>query len=325
MKKKTVVLLIAAAGIIVIHFAFFTFRPYSEAKTLEIPSGWSARRIAQMLREQKIIDSKFYFEFVSFVSGTSSRLKAGVYDFLPGRNIWQVVLLLRSGRVKLFHLTVPDGLTAAETAGVIQKVYAADREKFIKLISDAQFAKTLNVPADSLEGYLYPDTYYFPAGTTEEKIIEMMVKRFFEVNGPLLRNSKGRSGQQVVILASIIEKEAGDAKEKRIISGIFQKRLKKDMKLGSCATVLYTLNQKSPVRITQLYYKNLSVKSPYNTYIHHGLPPGPICSPGRDSIDAVINQVDTRYLYFVSRHDGTHEFTATLEEHLKAKEKWGQP
>jgi UPF0755 protein len=223
-------------------------------------------------------------------------------------------------------VTVPEGFTLKQIAGVMARRLGTDSIRFVKLAHDTDFIKRLSTkygfpPPPSLEGYLFPDSYKFSYFEDESSIIERMVKQLMEViedNGIFYElRRKGLELHTVLTLASIVEREAAVDSERPVIAAVFWNRLKRGIPLESCATVEYAL----PRHKTRLTYADLKIQSPYNTYIHPGLPPGPICSPGLKSIEAVVNPADVPYLYFVSRGDGTHLFATSYKEHIKNKAK----
>ncbi|MBI4652416.1 endolytic transglycosylase MltG, partial [Candidatus Desantisbacteria bacterium] len=222
---------------------------------------------------------------------------------------------MKNGEFKKHKITIPEGYTAIEIAEFLQQKKLADKDKFLKLINDEKILRKYRIEANSLEGYLFPDTYLFFKGITEEKIIINMLNRFFTIfNADYEKKTReaGLTRHEVIILASIVEKEAIKDNERAIIAAVFLNRLKKHMRLESCATVQYALKKHKD----RLWEEDLKVESPYNTYLYHGLPKGPISSPGKASILAVLYPDNVKYLYFVSRNDGTHEFSNTFREHV---------
>lgn len=323
-RNKKIIIFCGAVLVLIISFLYLAFKPFSENRTVFISPGVSARGVISQLAEEHVVKSKWVFTLLCYMTGSAGHLKAGEYDFTAGANAWQVLNILRHNRVKLYHLTVAEGLCVEDIADILGRDSMADKEKFLQAAKTEVIIEKYHLPSTGAEGFLWPETYFLPRGITEEKIIEMMLNKFGQTRRGLTISGieKGLNIRQLVTLASIVEKEAQDFEEKRIIAGIFLKRLKQNMKLGSCATVLYVLNQGRPMKIHRLYERNLMINSPYNTYRYAGLPPGPICSPGRSSFDAVLNPQDTPYLYFVSMGNGKHEFTSTMEDHLKAKAEW---
>jgi len=226
----------------------------------------------------------------------------------------EVVRRLEQGRGLVHQVTIPEGLAARQIAQLLAERGLVDQDRFLSLLRDRALLEGHGVEGDSLEGYLFPDTYRLVKGQAEDTIIQRMVRRFHEVFGPdeQARGARlGMSVRDVVTMASLIEREAKVPRERPLISAVFHNRLRVRMPLQSDPTVLYALSRFSG-RLTKA---NLQAPSPYNTYVNHGLPPGPIANPGRASITAALYPAATRYLYFVSKNDGTHAFSKTLREH----------
>ncbi len=229
-----------------------------------------------------------------------------------------ILVMLIKGRVIEYPFTVPEGLNIYEVADLLAEKGFVDRDEFLRLAKDKDFLASLDIEAPTLEGYLFPDTYRANRSMHEPQIITLMVKRFFEVFDEEKEKvtTKGTlTDYEVVILASVIEKETGAAVERPLVSAVFSNRLKKEMKLDSCATVIYGIWDRFDGNLTE---RDLTTWTPYNTYLNPGLPPGPICNPGRESIAAALSPADVDYLYFVSKNDGTSYFSSTLSEHNRA-------
>ncbi|MBN2126167.1 MAG: endolytic transglycosylase MltG, partial [Deltaproteobacteria bacterium] len=217
-------------------------------------------------------------------------------------------------------VTIPEGLTASQIGALLEEKGLADKGGFLDLIRDPRLIKDYGLRGDSLEGYLYPDTYHFARGIPVQRIIDTMVKRFHELVDPLQDRARqvGMELEEVISLASIVEKETGLARERPLIASVFLNRLKRGMRLESDPTVIYGLKDFDG----NLTREDLRHNTPYNTYTRRGLPPGPIANPGLDSIRAVLSPAETNYLYFVSKNDGSHHFSATLAEHNRAVVKY---
>ena len=306
-------------------FVFYLFFPVSGIKrvTVNIPQGVDSLEIAKILSDQGIIKSKFLFVFLCRLLSWGKDLKAGVYEF-DSPSVVGVLSKIRRGEVRLFRVTLPEGLPKWKVAEILHTKLMLDKDKFLSLIEDAAFfqeAVSFSLPKSTLEGYLYPDTYYFTWGENPQRVIRKFLSCFEEVVLPLYQKSsfsRDYSLQEIITLASIVEKEARFSSEKAVIAAVFFNRLRRGMKLRACPTVKYALgNFGVPLRKNEL-----NTVSSYNTYLHYGLPPGPICSPGKDSIAAVLNPAEVGYLYFVARGDGTHQFSNTYKQHLKAIEKY---
>ncbi len=273
-----------------------------------------ALTIARALKDAGVIRSRFAFLAVAVARGRHRHLLAGEYEFAPGLALIEIVRRLEQGRGLVHEVTIPEGYAAQQIAQLLTDSGFVDRNRFMSLLEDLQTLKQYGVEGGSLEGYLFPDTYRLVKGMSEEAIIRRMVQRFQEVFGP---EEQARAKElemsipEVVTMASLIEREARVPEERPLISAVFHNRLRRGMPLQSDPTVLYALSRFSG-RLTK---SNLQAPSPYNTYVHEGLPPGPIANPGRASLLAALYPASSRYLYFVSKNDGTHAFSNTLREH----------
>lgn len=278
----------------------------------EVRSGESTSRIAERLDSLSIISHPGVFTFKAKLRGLDRTLKQGIYRFHKGMSEDSVLLVLASGRIATITVTIPEGLTLNEIALKLSKAGVVNQDTFLKLAKDKRLLSEFNVPFQSFEGVLFPDTYNFPVGIEPADVLRLMVHRFFEIAEPLMR---GTRIDTLVIVASIVEKEAYLEEERPVIASVFLNRLRTGMKLESCATVEYAL----PEHKERLTYGDLRVNSPYNTYQIIGLPPGPICSPGKASLEAVAHPKNTKYLFFVSKGDGSHYFSETAREHERMK------
>ncbi len=288
------------------------------ARTIHIPQGASARWIGQLLERENLIHNAHVFAWTVRLKGLGHQLKAGTYQLDGTGTIAAIAQSLLKAPIQTQPATIPEGLNRHQIAGHLQAAGVADSARFIAATEDPQLIRQLGVAASTLEGYLFPETYFFDLNTDERTIVSLMVDQFHRVFADSLRqrlNELGLSLHQAVTLASIVEREAVAVEEQPIISGVFQRRLKLNRRLESCATVNYALGTNKK----RLTYADLEVDSPFNTYRHHGLPPGPISSPGRTALLAVLYSAETEYLYFVARGDGTHIFSRTNKEHERAK------
>jgi UPF0755 protein len=225
---------------------------------------------------------------------------------------------LISGKTLVFYFTVPEGYSIFEMADLFHQWGMMSREDFLATVRDKAFLKELDVDADSLEGYLFPDTYFLRASEKGDgkKFIQRMVNRFQKMYGAHVRPTAEKFGwqtNQVVTLASLIEKEARES-EHALVSAVFHNRLRKGMRLQCDPTVIYGIKPMGS-KITRA---DLDRKHPYNTYQNQGLPPGPIASPGKASLIAAVKPADVDYLYFVAKNDGTHQFSKSLKEHNRS-------
>src|SRR3989339_190656 len=293
------------------------FRPGSPEQTLTILPGQSLKAIAEHLENQSIISNKFYFSIYTKIKKAGKKLQAGEYVLSGSKSPEEILDILVSGRVKLYRVTLPEGVTIKEIAGLIQKEGLCDSEKFTALCQNPALIKKLEIQALSLEGYLFPDTYFFSRQNTCEDIIIAMAGRFkavFTEARQKRAKEMGFSIHEILTLASIIEKETGAAAERPLISSVFHNRLKKNMRLESDPTVIYGIEDFDG----NIKKTHLQTRTEYNTYQITGLPPGPIASPGALSLEAALYPAESRYLFFVSKNDTTHYFSETFEEHKKA-------
>lgn len=281
-----------------------------------VEKGLSLSQVAEKLSRKGLIRGKPIFLAWARAMGYSERIKSGEYRLNPRMSPLEVLNKLTKGQVITHSVTIPEGYTVAQIATLLDKEGLVDKEEFISLTRDPEVLERYGIQGPSLEGYLYPDTYRFATGLPPSLILDAMISRFKEVIAPM----KGQIEQlnmtleEVVTLASIVEKETGCARERPIIASVFLNRLEREMRLESDPTVIYGMADFDG----NLKRKDLSNKTPYNTYQISGLPPGPIANPGIDAIRAVVNPADTDYLYFVSRNDGTHYFSESLSEHNRA-------
>jgi peptidoglycan lytic transglycosylase G len=301
----------------VLFFPASVTRNYQTREVL-IPHGASVETIAGILKADGLLQSPSLFILAARVLGYDRNLKAGRYSIPVGASIYRILHQLSSGMGKQDMVTIPEGLRSDEIARILFAQAKIDPVRFLALARDSSFAASLGVPADRLEGYLYPDTYPFYPLLTPEEVARVMVGRALRVLQEEMALSGARSEfspHELMTLASIVEAEAAMPSERPRIAAVFLNRLKKGMMLQSDPTVLYALG----IWRGRTYYSDLNVKSPYNTYRNRGLPPGPICSPGRAAIHAVLFPVqDSTEYYFVARGDGTHIFSRTWEDHLRA-------
>lgn len=288
---------------------------------VSIPKGSSVVTIKDILARANIINDDVRFLLLARFSGYASKLQAG--EFLLPTNTMPLEILetLSKARPVEYSVTIPEGLTAVEIAEIFALDGWCEPTRFIELVHDPEFIKQVGFEGvNSLEGYLFPDTYAFTKqGGGAANILQLMVNKFKRVWAKL-RNEFGEDIDQrkTVILASIVEKETGVASERGQIAGVFLNRLRVGMRLQSDPTVTYGI----PDFTGKITKKHLRTPSPYNTYTLKGLPIGPICNPGRGALRAVLSPYETEFFYFVSKNDGTHQFSVTLSEHNRAVRKY---
>ncbi len=281
----------------------------------EIQYGTPLRNIGALLQHQGIIRSQTIFEIYTRFEPQDRVLKAGRYRVGPGMSLPQVIEELRKGTPFQSRVTVPEGFTVQEIVNLLSSKGLVNRKRFLKELDNRQLFQEIlgNLPLNNkMEGYLFPDTYYFEIGN-ETAIITTMLRRFKQVFVKYFPEIPLEKSSDLVILASLVEKEAKKATERPIIAGVFQNRLQKGFPLQSCATVEYALG----VHKEHLSLQDIAIQSPYNTYLHQGMPPGPIANPGLASLQAAATPAKVTYMYFVAQPDGTHSFSNTFEQHLK--------
>ena len=289
----------------------------SSSRVVEVPAHKGAVEVAEILDEAGVIQSRVGFVLLALARGSFRSLKAGEYQIPQGSNTVRVLEQIAGGQVLQHMVVFQEGSTLAELARQLQAERLASAGDVLRVGKDLVFLKTLDISADSVEGYLFPDTYQFVKGMTPEEILARMVARMREkISGDLLSEARdrGMSLHQLLTLASIIEKEAVESSEMPFISAVFWNRIKKDMPLQADPTVQYAVG-KDRKRLTR---EDLQVDSPYNTYRRQGLPPGPIASPGRAAIQAAVRPARVNYLYFVALDDRFHTFSSTLADHNAA-------
>ncbi|OGQ59305.1 MAG: hypothetical protein A3J24_00405 [Deltaproteobacteria bacterium RIFCSPLOWO2_02_FULL_53_8] len=249
--------------------------------------------------------------------GKVRSIKAGEYEFNGSMNLIEILDVLVSGKVRQHPVVIPEGYNIFEVAAKLKEAGLVDDGEFIKRATDTVFVSSFGLEGATFEGYLFPDTYMLEKGMSADEIIGKMAQRFKAVYFPKLdeiARASGVSMLRCITLASIIEKETGNAGERGLISSVFHNRLKARIRLQSDPTVIYAIAGFDG----NLRRRDLLRKNPYNTYVNYGLPPGPIANPGRESMMAALRPVDGGYLYFVSKNDGTHYFSKTLREHNNA-------
>ena len=293
-----------------------TGSPGSGEVVVTIAKGTGVRGIGALLADQGVLKNDIRYLCLVALSGQRTKLKAGEYSIPLGLTPPQVLELLASGRTLRHQVTIPEGLTAVQIAALFAKGDWVQPERFLALVEDAAFIRRLGVEALSLEGYLFPETYTLVRSEANESaIIGMMVQRFQQVWQTLkVPGHLDLNRHQLVTLASIVEKETGAPAERSLIARVFYNRLARKMRLQSDPTVIYGI----PDFNGNLTRADLRRETPFNTYVIAGLPPGPICNPGRAALEAVLYPADSDALYFVSKNDGTHIFSTNLADHNRA-------
>lgn len=319
MRKKLLIILLPGVIAFLLFYYMIFVQGLKKDVVIDIETGTGLSAIASQLKSRKVIKSENLFLALTMLKGSYRDLKAGEYEFRKGESLNSIVNKIIEGRVRLRKITVPEGKNIYEISGILSRNSIADRSEFMSLATDSQVVQDItDTNSDSLEGYLYPDTYYFPKNAGPLKVINSMTDHFFRVFEEL-KSKEARtwlSDREVIILASMIEKETGYDSERDIISSVFHNRLRVGMKLDCDPTVIYGLLPDFDGNLTKRDLR--STDNPYNTYTRRGLPPGPIANPGRKSLEAALNPADTEYFYFVSKGDGSHKFSKTYNEHIKA-------
>ena len=290
-------------------------------KVVIINSGQAFKSFSEKLHNNGIIKDLYKFNLFARIKGYDKKVKAGEYILSPSMTPYKILQILAAGKVCLHKITIPEGYNIRQIASITAKAGLCAETEFISSATDSSFVHNEGIDAETFEGYLFPDTYYFQKDTTPEKIISAMVKRFRSVFTSTYKEQAKKlelSIHQIVTLASIIEKETGDPKERSVISSVFHNRLKKKMRLESDPTVIYGIKDFDG----NIKKRHLKTSTPYNTYQIPGLPPGPIANPGKKAIEAALFPADTDFLYFVSKKDNTHEFSTNIRDHNKAVRKY---
>ncbi len=320
--KLALVLAVIAAIVVVASIYWEIFRWKSRATAeLTIPKGSSLNAVAALLERGGVIRSPKIFIFYARLRGDAGKLAAGDYDFPAGMTIAEVLKKIVSGDVRRYQFTVIEGWNLDDIARMLAENESFGPHvaaQFSKLVHDTAFIESVGFGGImSLEGYLFPDTYVVFHPQDVQEVIGPMLKRFNEIYGDAFKlraKELGMTDHEVITLASIIEKETGKPEERPLISSVFHNRLKRGIVLASDPTVIYGIADFDG----NLRRSDLERPGPYNTYINPGLPPGPIANPGLASIEAALYPVATDYLYFVSKNDGSHHFSATVGEHSRA-------
>ena len=330
--KKLLFALCLLVLISALSAAYTLYRPYDTDNpkeiTFEIPSGSTTKDIAEILKDSQLVRSGNLFMLLVKRSGNENNIKAGRYTLSQDMDYDQIIseLVRGSSFVEFSRVTIPEGYELRQITELLVSKGLVEKEEFEKALDpslyDYSFLET--VDSDTLEGYLFPDTYDIPYSYGPQKIIEIFLDRFDEIFNETYRQRLSETGfsmNELVTMASIIERETKYPPERKTVSGVFHNRLDINMRLESCATVQYALGE----RKESLTYEDTSISSPYNTYRMKGLPPGPIASPGEESLVAALYPESNEYLFFYAipgDEKGRHVFSKTYEEHLKAQLKY---
>jgi UPF0755 protein len=291
----------------------------TEPARVEVVSGTSVRALGARLEEARVIRSARLFEAWLRASGNAGSIQAGTYDFPAGIALPGVIEMVVGGRTLLAPVTIPEGLRLEQQAGVAARQLGIDSAAFVALATDSLFADSLGVAAPTLEGYLFPETYLVDPEIDARGLVRLMVAEFQRTFGEEWRERAlelGRSVGEIVTLASIVEEEARVTEERPVIAGVYWNRLRIGMKLEADPTVQYALG----AHRQRVLYRDLEIDSPYNTYLYPGLPPGPIASPGRASLEATLYPDSVPWLFFFATGEGgRHTFSRTFAEHNRKR------
>jgi UPF0755 protein len=291
---------------------------------VDIPSGAGSQAIGRALVGAGVVRDDWTFRLALHLTGTGRQLKAGEYRFAGPMSAKDVARKLARGEVFLRPVTFREGLTVREMSRLFESRGLGTAESFQQAAADTSAIRELDPAAPDLEGYLFPETYNLPRNASASTLVSQMTGRFLTVFDDAMRReaeAQGLTVRQVVTLASLVEKETAKPEERPIVAAVYRNRLRIGMGLQCDPTVIYAL-EKAGLYTGNLTRKDLQFDSPYNTYKYAGLPPGPIASPGRASLEAALKPAQVDYLYFVSRNDGSHVFATTLTEHNRNVREW---
>ncbi len=322
--------LITVAILLFLFITWFSLEFYRPLKmqpntiVFEVQKGQTAKEIAHNLKNNGIIKKTWPILLGYRIFFSAQSLKAGEYVLKIPISPKNVLHVLSEGAVYLHTITIPEGLIYEEIADLLDSEGFATEQEFLEQVQDTSLVVSLDREATNLEGYLFPETYHFAKGTSAKEIVAAMVSQFMNVfTQEWMDRSKelGFSIRDIVILASLIEEETSLQEEKMLVSAVFHNRLNIGMKLDCDPTIIYVLKREGNFK-DRLRTKDLKLDSPFNTYLYPGLPPGPIANPGRDSLEAALYPADVKFLYFVSKNDGSHHFSQTFREHQNAVNKY---
>ena len=284
---------------------------------VDIPTGSSFLKVTEILNQSGLIKSRLFFYSLAIMKNARSHIRAGEYEFNTSLTPSALIDKLLHGEIKIHQVTIREDLSLREIAAILDREKLINKDDFFELASDKDFLESLNIKADSVEGYLFPETYNLDRSMSTRQIMKIMVNQFWKKVTPEMIKRAGDlrfNLHQLVTFASMIGKESGNDAEKPMISAVFHNRLKKKMRLQSDPTAVYDLENFNG----KVLRSHLKRNSPYNTYIIKGLPPGPIANPGVTSLKAVLYPASVKHLYFVSKKDGTHYFSTSFDEHIQA-------
>ncbi len=317
--------LIGLFGGAFLYVVYWPFQPDKDAKDVDILVRWGAtysQVASQMINKHVIRDSSQFLFTVRFLKKENA-LRAGKFTLKQGMSHANALYALTEGPQSFFKITFPEGYPTTKYASIVTDSLNVDSSRIMHLVTDSTFIRKLGLETKSLEGYVYPETYHFTYGVSESQILRTAVDQFKKITSDSLWQEAAKKDftkNQVLTLASIIEGEAMLDREMPVISSVYHNRLKRGMKLQADPTIQYLISD----RPRRLLNRDLEIDSPYNTYKYTGLPPGPINNPGIKAIRAAVFPKDTNYLYFVANGDGSHTFSETYQQHIRAKAKFDE-
>jgi UPF0755 protein len=321
-RKKILLLLLTLflTGAAFYHYATTSVNPPTAAATIDIPKGAGFLGITEILNNAGLVQNRPFFWALALVKKANRHIRAGEYELTGAMSPREILDKLVRGQIKDYPVTLPEDITVSEVARRLSAFKLINDKEFATLATDRSFLASLDIEADSIEGYLFPDTYRFDRSMTTREILRILVGQFWKEVTPEMRKRAEEIGltlPQWVTLASIIGKESGNNTEKPLISAVFHNRLEMGMKLQSDPTAVYHLEQTgNPIKTVRKVH--LQSDTPHNTYKIKGLPPGPIANPGIDSLRAALYPANVNYLYFVAKNDGGHHFSTNLAAHNQA-------
>ncbi|HPK54314.1 MAG TPA: endolytic transglycosylase MltG [Smithellaceae bacterium] len=321
-KKRYYIVLFLALGLLafvasLIDYSINSIDNKNTTVVIDIPTGSGFFKIAEILNQKGMVKNRLLFYALVTYRHAWRSIRAGEYEFSTSLTPYAVIDKLLRGEIKHYKVFIPEDSSVKEIAAILMKDKLIDEESFFEAAADEEFLKSLDIQADYIEGYLFPDTYYLERSMNTRQIMRKMVDRLWNKFSPaMLEKAKemSLSVHALITLASIIGKESGNNAEKPLISAVFHNRLKRKMPLQSDPTAVYDLENFTGA----VKRSHLKRNSPYNTYVISGLPPGPIANPGLDSMKAALYPAKVDYLYFVAQGDGSHFFSSSLEMHNKA-------
>jgi len=332
--RRTAAFLLAAAALLACLAAgglgalAFLARPApaipAEGRLFSVERGEGSGRVARRLAGEGLLRSPLAFLLLAKARGEESSIKAGTYLVKPGQGAVELLDDLVSGRQALVRVTLPEGYTIGQTGALLERLGVAAKAEFLAAAADPALLSELGIPAPSLEGYLFPDTYLLPVQYGAEDTARAMVRAFKErlASMPEAAALSPAELHDRLILASIVEREYRVPEEAPLMASVFYNRLRINMALQSCATVVYLITERrGKPHPEQLFDRDIAIQDPYNTYLHRGLPPGPISNPGLTALEAALRPAKSNFLYFrlVDPEQGRHHFSTSLEEHVGAR------